>query len=49
MTRTRLRYQDRLDGASNYVIWKARVPFLLDKYGLKSYIVNVVEIPQDAD
>lgn len=41
--------QDRLDEASNYVIWKARMSFLLDEYGLKAYIDNVVVVPHDAD
>ena len=44
-----LRDQDRLDGVSNYVIWKARMSFLIDEYGLKAYIDNVVAIPQDAN
>ena len=41
--------QDRLHGASNYVIWKARICFLLDDYGLKPYIDAVVAVPRDAD
>lgn len=44
-----LRYQDRLDGASDYVTWKARMSFLVDEYGLKTYIDVVVEVPTDAD
>ena len=44
-----LRDQDMLDGASNYVIWKARMSFLLDEYGLKAYIDVVVAVPSDAD
>ena len=42
-----LRDQDRLDGSSNYVIWKARMSFLLDEHGLKAYINNLVAVPQD--
>jgi len=49
MTTARLREQDRLDVASNYSIWKARVSFLLDEYGLKAYIDNMVAVPQDTD
>jgi len=49
MATTGLRDQDRLDGASNYVIWKARMSFLLDEYGLKPYIDAVVSIPTDAN
>jgi len=40
-----IRDWDRLDGASNYVIWKARMSFLLDEHGLKAYINNVVVVP----
>lgn len=40
-----LRDQDKLDGASNYVIWKARMSFLLDEFGLKMYIDVVVAVP----
>lgn len=43
------RDQDRLEGVSNYVIWKVRISFLLDEYGMKAYIENVVALPQDAD
>ena len=42
MTTTRLRDQDRLEGASNYVIWKARISFILDEHELKAFIDNVV-------
>lgn len=41
--------QNRLDGASNYDIWKARMSFLLDEYGLKAYIHVVVAVLEDAD
>ena len=44
-----LRDQDRLDGASNYVIWKARMFFRLDEYDLKPFIDAVVAIPTDVD
>jgi len=30
---TSLRYQDRLDEASNFAIWKAKMLFLLDEHG----------------
>ena len=29
---------DQLEGASNYVIWKARISFLLDEHDLKHFI-----------
>lgn len=44
-----LRDQDRLEGAFNFVIQKATMPFLLDEHGMKAYIDNVVPIPQDVD
>lgn len=44
-----LRDHDRLDRASNYVIWKARMPFLLDEHALKIYVDNVVAMPTDED
>lgn len=48
MTTVGLWDQDRLDGASNYVIRKARMSFLLDEYGLKPYIDAIVAICIDA-
>jgi len=44
-----LRDRDRLERASNYVIWKARMSFPLYEHGLKSYVENVVEVPQGVD
>ena len=38
-----------MDWASNYVIWKARMLFLLDENALKIYVDNVVAVPTDAD
>ena len=49
MTTSGLRDQDRLEGASNYVIWKARMSFLLDEHSLKTYVDSVVVEPADAD
>ena len=42
-----LRDQDRLDGASNYVIGKARMSCLLDENFLKVYVNNLVAEPAD--
>jgi len=42
MATSGLRDQDRLDGVSNYAIWKARMTFLLDEHALKMYVDNVV-------
>lgn len=38
-----LRDQDWLEGASNYVIWKARISFLLDEHELKAFINSAVD------
>lgn len=37
-----LRDQDKLDGTSNFGIWKARMQFLLDKHGLKEFVTTLV-------
>ena len=44
-----LRYHDRLDGASNYVIWKARMSCLMDEHFLMIYIDRVVVEPANLD
>ena len=44
-----LRDQDRLDGMSNYVIWKARILSVLDEYGIKDHAEKVLAVPTDAD
>jgi len=49
MTTNGLRDQDKLDEASNYVIWKARISFLLDEHALKTYVDNMVVVPADAN
>jgi len=49
MATSGLRDQDRLDGASNYVIWKARISCLLDERFLKVYVNSVVFEPTDPD
>jgi len=36
-----LQGEDRLDGASNYCIWKAKMYFLLDEHGLKTCVERV--------
>lgn len=45
MTTSALRDQYRLAGASNYVISKARISFLLDEHALKTYVDIVVVEP----
>lgn len=49
MAKIKLKDQDKLDGASNFVIWKARIYFLLDEHGLKTYADNVVAKPTNGD
>lgn len=44
-----LRDQDRLDGVSNFAIWKARILKILDKYRIKDYALKVVVVLVDAD
>jgi len=44
-----LRDQNRLDGASNFVILKARILVILDKHCIKEYALKLVAIPVDAD
>ena len=48
MASNRLRDQDRLEGASNYIIWKSRIEFVLDEHGLKALIDSAVAEPFDA-
>ncbi|KAH9321246.1 hypothetical protein KI387_015885, partial [Taxus chinensis] len=43
-----LRDQDRLDGASNFGVWKARLSLLLEENGIKDYVTTVVTVPTDA-
>jgi len=42
-----LRDQDRLDGASNFVIWKARILAVLDRHRIKGFASRIVAIPVD--
>lgn len=44
-----LRDQHRLDGASNYVIWKTKILVVLKKYDLEAYVKWVVVVPTDND
>ena len=42
-----LRDQDRLDRASNFVIWKARILSVLDSHRIKGFALRTVAIPVD--
>ena len=39
-----LRDQDRLDGASNFVVWKARILSILDRHCIKTFALRTVAI-----
>ena len=42
-----LRDQDRLDEASNYVIWKTKILAVLEEYDLEAYAKRVVVVLAD--
>ena len=44
-----LRYEDRLEGASNFIPWKERITLLLEECELWDIIEKVVSIPTDLD
>ena len=39
--------QDRLDEASNFVIWKARILSVLDRHRIKGFALRIMAIPVD--
>ena len=43
------RDQDKLDGASNFVIWKARILAVLDEHQIKDHALNMIFVLVDAD
>ena len=47
MAMNRLRDQNKLDGASNFVIWKARILSVLDRHRIKVFALRTVAIPVD--
>ena len=44
-----LRDQDRLDGVSNFAIWKARILSVLEEYDIREHAKTVVVVPADAN
>ena len=47
---TRLRLEDRLDGAGNFVPWKARLVLILEEYELCNEVIhstqaNPIQVP----
>jgi hypothetical protein len=47
MTAAPLRFEDRLDGASNFVSWKSRVNLVLKEYDLSELVDKIVTPPKD--
>lgn len=47
MASTSLRDQERLDEASNFGVWKAKILLLLEDNGLKEYVTSVIAIPMN--
>jgi len=47
MASTSLRFEDRLDGASNFLSWKSRVTFLLKERDFWEIVDKVVIAPID--
>ena len=47
MAMNRLRDHDRLDEASNFVIWKARILSILDRHHIKGFTLRTVAISVD--
>ena len=43
-----LRDQDRLDGASNFGVWKAKISLLLEENGIKDYATSGIVVPKNA-
>ena len=44
-----LRDQDRLDGVSNFSIWKARILTILDEYGIRDHAENILAMLTNVD
>lgn len=47
MAKNGLRDQDRLDGASNFVVCRARILSILDRHRIKAFALRTVAIPVD--
>jgi hypothetical protein len=43
-----IRFEDRLDGASNFGIWKERILLSLEEYGLKEFAEKTIAVPTNA-
>jgi hypothetical protein len=40
-------FEDRLDGASNFGIWKEHILLSLEYYGLKYFLLQTIVVPTD--
>jgi hypothetical protein len=40
-----VRFEDRLEGASNFNVWKLRITNILQEHKLEQYVTTVVEEP----
>lgn len=49
MTPHGLRDQDRLDGLSNFLVWKARILIVLETYNLRDHAEETLASPTDLD
>ena len=49
MTSISISPEDRLEGASNFSKWKARVMNILEEHDLYQYVTSEVEIPTSND
>lgn len=47
MSLSGIRVEDRLDGTSNFGIWKERILLLLEEYGLKDFAEKTIAVPTD--
>lgn len=45
MALARVRHQDRLDGASNFGVWKIRFLLILEEHGLKEFATTHIVGP----
>ena len=43
MSSISVRPEDRLEGASNFNVWKARVLNILEEYDLDNFVISTVE------
>ena len=42
-----VRDQDRLDEASNFTVWKAKILSILDRNRVKNFALKVIAVPDD--